>query len=106
MARTSSSGRWPGRGRRRWVTVDGSPSTNDRVPLTDVTPAQARRAAPRPAGPPPEQPPRSSRPFDREPTIRRRYPWHDDPDYDPAEYRRVQPATPGGTPSDDHPTDR
>lgn len=92
------------------MTVDGAPSTDARAPLTEVPPPQATRDPAAEAGPPPQQPPRSSRPIDREPTIHRRYPWHDDPDYDPAEYRRVQPATPGrppgDTPSDDHPTDR
>src|SRR3954447_26482377 len=29
---------------------------------------------------------------------RRRYPWHDDPDYDPAAHRRTPPPAPGRAP--------
>lgn len=109
MARSSSSGRWPGRGRRRWLTVDGATTTGGPV-SPDPGPAPAAQEsgpAGQEPGPVPRQPePPRTPPLNREPTIRRRYPWHDDPDYDPAEYRRVQPATPAPSTSEDRPTDR
>lgn len=52
------------RDRRKWATVDGAPPTR----------------------PVPVEPPRD--PY----APRRRYPWHDDPDYDPAAHRRTPPA--------------
>jgi MFS family permease len=55
-------------GRRTWVTSDGAESTVE---------------------PPPA--PAADDPSRYEP--RRRYPWHDDPDYDPTEHRRVPPPS-------------
>ncbi|MCW2720406.1 MAG: major facilitator superfamily 1 [Pseudonocardia sp.] len=61
------------RARRKWATVDGAPPPAKPPTL----PLQAEPAA------------------DRDPYApRRRYPWHDDPDYDPAAHRRVPPAAP------------
>ena len=67
------SGRWT------WVTVDGEP------------PADATRPAPDPA-------PDTRRLSDEVPVVdpsrtepRRRYPWQDDPDYDPTAHRRTLP---------------
>ncbi len=64
VARSESPRRRRGRrgGRRTWVTVDG--------------------------GAPPAEPPGPD-PSPYEP--RRRYPWHDDPHYDPADHRRTAP---------------
>ncbi len=53
------------RARRKWATVDGAP--------------------PQPTRPMPVEPPQD--PY----APRRRYPWHDDPDYDPAAHRRTPP---------------
>ncbi|GEL22183.1 hypothetical protein PSU4_11370 [Pseudonocardia sulfidoxydans NBRC 16205] len=82
VARTGSSdSREPRRGRRRpWVPGGGStpPSGPDRPPVPEEPPAWGeRRPDARPA------------PAPYEPTVRRRYPWHDDPGYDPAAYRRA-----------------
>ncbi|WP_028929582.1 MFS transporter [Pseudonocardia asaccharolytica] len=76
--------------RRTWVTIDGGPVTRGSPPAdpAPADPAQ-RRGEPEPSGsgstrlPPPIAP-----------VIRRRYPWHDDPDYDPSEYRRNPPPPP------------
>ncbi|WP_433504426.1 MFS transporter [Pseudonocardia halophobica] len=67
MARDHRTGWWGGRA-RRWATADGAPH-------------QRPEPEPAPETPRPEPPPYV-------PTVRRRYPWHDDPDYDPTEYRR------------------
>ncbi|MHA6624295.1 MFS transporter [Pseudonocardia sichuanensis] len=58
------------RGRRGWVTVDDTA---------------------RPAGGPPAP---EDGPTGAQYEPRRRYPWHDDPDYDPAAHRRTPPARP------------
>jgi MFS family permease len=51
---------------RKWATADGAPAKPPTVPLPAEPPAD-------PYAP------------------RRRYPWHDDPDYDPAAHRRTPP---------------
>ncbi|GAA5122882.1 MFS transporter [Pseudonocardia adelaidensis] len=65
MARPESSQPRRGRGRRVWVTVDD----DGRTPAADEP--DTERYVPR-----------------------RRYPWHDDPDYDPAAHRRTPPPRP------------
>lgn len=77
VARTGSSdSREPRRGRRRpWVPGGGSKPTQPPVPEQPAAWGERRPDA-RPA------------PAPYEPTVRRRYPWHDDPGYDPAAYRR------------------
>ncbi|NMH94113.1 MFS transporter [Pseudonocardia bannensis] len=62
--------------------MPASPAPDPAAPAAE--PPVADTASP--SGPPP-------RPAS-EPTARRRYPWHDDPDYDPAEYRRNPPPAP------------
>jgi MFS family permease len=82
VARPSSSSPRRGRrgGRRTWVTVDG-----------------ATGGAPPPPVPPPAPEPQQGTDLNAEPPEppryepRRRYPWHDDPDYDPAAHRRTPP---------------
>ncbi|GAA1285626.1 MFS transporter [Pseudonocardia aurantiaca] len=81
MARPDSSHPRRGRrgGRRNWVTIDGA----------------SRADAPAPPAPPDtletetETETEADEPSRHEP--RRRYPWHDDPDYDPTAHRRVPP---------------
>ncbi|MFC4947418.1 MFS transporter [Pseudonocardia sp. GCM10023141] len=68
MPRSESSP--PRRGRRTWVQADGSQS------------------AEQPPATPPQQPAQQPDPY----APQRRYPWHDDPDYDPAVHRRTPPA--------------
>ncbi|MCE3556325.1 MFS transporter [Pseudonocardia sp. RS11V-5] len=75
MARDHRTGRRGGRA-RRWATADGTPYQRPE-------PEAAAEDAPGTAQS--ELPPYV-------PTVRRRYPWHDDPDYDPAEYRREPEA--------------
>jgi MFS family permease len=98
--------------RRTWITVDGAPVAGERGlrPGDDDPAAQARpdpATAPEPAGataPPHDEvtPPHGNRPVPgrnaggpsddpRRYEPRRRYPWHDDPDYDPAAHRRPPP---------------
>ncbi|MEJ3656961.1 MFS transporter [Actinomycetes bacterium KLBMP 9759] len=75
-------GRWGGR--RTWVPGDGTAHSSP---------------------PPPGQPRPTKRlpvPTEHDYTPRRRYPWHDDPDYDPAAHRRTPPPqswTPPPTPT-------
>ncbi|WP_428498631.1 MFS transporter [Pseudonocardia sp.] len=86
MARTGSSDpREPRRRRRRpWVSGGGPEPVQPPVP--EEPPAWGeRRPDARPAAAP------------YEPTVHRRYPWHDDPGYDPAAYRR-------GPRDDEYPT--
>jgi MFS family permease len=77
MARGSGSRWWQGRARNRWAVVEGAPA--------------ARREAETP-------PSRRPDPEPYVPTVHRRYPWHDDPDYDPAQYRREPPPPPAEPP--------
>jgi MFS family permease len=107
VARPESSQPRRGRrgGRRTWVAVDGGPGPD---------------AAAQPPGAHPEQPSGTESTTDEPPRHepRRRYPWHDDPDYDPAAHRRTRPppswtppppaddATPPEPPADDRPTPR
>jgi MFS family permease len=62
----------------------------------------SRKPAPRPAAAPPPTAPVPTTPHldgqDDRYTPRRRYPWHDDPDYDPAAHRRTPPPAPPWTP--------
>lgn len=68
----SSDSREPRRGKRRpWVSRGAA-----KPPAGDPPAWGERREDARPA------------PAPYEPTVRRRYPWHDDPGYDPAAYRR------------------
>lgn len=66
------------RGRGTWVTIDGArpPATAEPGRRPGATGAHTG-AAPAPASDPSRYEPR------------RRYPWHDDPDYDPAAHRRA-----------------
>ncbi|MFC5995491.1 MFS transporter [Pseudonocardia hispaniensis] len=78
--------------RRTWVTIDGGPVTRDSRPPDPAGPAE-----PEPSGPSEPEPSGSASPPLPplvEPVVRRRYPWHDDPDYDPSEYRRNPPPPP------------
>ena len=83
------------RGKRTWVTVDGAPAAGG--PLRPATPGRAIRS-PRPADRrAPGASPDRGRPGRPEPDTdryqpRRRYPWHDDPHYDPAAHRATGPA--------------
>lgn len=74
---------------------------------TSRKPAPRPAATPRPtaqfpspaAQSPAAQPPAAPHPdHDDRYTPRRRYPWHDDPDYDPAAHRRTPPPAPAWTP--------
>src|SRR5437868_5909266 len=75
----------------------------------DVAPMVQNGAVARPESPQPPRGPRGRRtwvtvddghtPAESEPDTdhyvpRRRYPWHDDPDYDPAAHRRTPPPRP------------
>jgi MFS family permease len=86
----SSDSSLPRRGRRgsrrMWATVDGAPSADSAPPGPDL-PRDTRRLSGE--MPPPD-------PARYEP--RRRYPWHDDPDYDPAAHRRTPPPPPSWQP--------
>jgi MFS family permease len=73
------------------VTVDGAPA-NDRS-RPGAGPAATPGDGPG-TGPTGERP----GPPAYEPIVRRRYPWHDDPDYDPAEYHRNPPPQPAWQP--------
>ncbi|WP_181779157.1 hypothetical protein, partial [Pseudonocardia pini] len=69
MARDHRNRWWGGRARGRWAVADG--------------------------GTPSPEPTQRPEPEPYVPTVHRRYPWHDDPDYDPAQYRRRLLAGPG-----------
>ncbi|HEY4420833.1 MAG TPA: MFS transporter, partial [Pseudonocardia sp.] len=73
------------RGRRTWVTVDGERTA--RVP----PPATPQRTLPLETEPATRTPSSTAERSPYEP--RRRYPWHDDPDYDPAAHRRTPPPS-------------
>ncbi|WP_338051425.1 MFS transporter [Pseudonocardia acidicola] len=73
------------------MTVDGGP-VSGHIPAA---------ASEQPPAEDHETPPAAPRPVPDEPLIRRRYPWHDDPDYDPAEYRRNPPPAPAWRPPPD-----
>lgn len=66
---------------RRWATVEGTPALHGVDPTSRVHTEPPPARAP---GPPPT-------PSPHEP--RRRYPWHDDPDYDPSVYRHPAPSS-------------
>ncbi|GAA1868028.1 MFS transporter [Pseudonocardia ailaonensis] len=66
MTRDDRTPKRGGRARRKWAVADGAAYQR---PDQQEEPS---RAEPQPYAP----------------TVRRRYPWHDDPDYDPARYRR------------------
>src|SRR4051794_4236071 len=74
-------------GRRTWVHGDGERATSVTPPPPDTEPPQRTPPVdvetPRPPTAP-ERPPYEPR---------RRYPWHDDPDYDPAAHRRTPPPS-------------
>jgi MFS family permease len=72
-------------GRRTWVTVDGERAA--KVP----PPAAPQRTLPLNPETPPPTPSSTSERSPYQP--RRRYPWHDDPDYDPAAHRRTPPPS-------------
>ncbi|WP_103384227.1 MFS transporter [Pseudonocardia dioxanivorans] len=78
------------------------------------TGSQGGATAPQPPGWGERRPDARPVPPPYQPTVRRRYPWHDDPDYDPAEYHRdptppqawrptgpASAAAPGGHPAGD-----
>jgi MFS family permease len=90
-------------GRRTWVTVDGERTAKVAPP---PTPQRTLPLETEPATRP------SSSTSERSPyEPRRRYPWHDDPDYDPAAHRRTPPPSwppppePGRGPAADVPDD-
>ncbi|MGH3613917.1 MAG: MFS transporter, partial [Pseudonocardia sp.] len=89
MARSGSSQPRRG-GRRRWVTVDGRPA---RAGRPDDAQDASGVAAPGPAAIDTDG---SVPPSPNEP--RRRYPWQDDPHYDPTVHRRVPPPPPQSPP--------
>ncbi|MCU1663114.1 MAG: major facilitator superfamily 1 [Pseudonocardia sp.] len=74
-------------GRRTWVHGDGERATSVTPPPPDTEPPQRTLPVdvetPRPPTAP-ERPPYEPR---------RHYPWHDDPDYDPAAHRRTPPPS-------------
>ena len=83
------------RGKRTWVTVDGAPAAGG--PLRPRNPGPRDPEPPtRPTAAPPSagraaEAARSAAPEPDRYQPRRRYPWHDDPHYDPAAHRRPVP---------------
>ncbi|MGI9001039.1 MAG: MFS transporter [Pseudonocardia sp.] len=77
-------------GRRKWVTGDGRPARLNPTPERHAAQALPTSTVPpeeQPTPPPhPEAPPEHDR-FES----RHRYPWHDDPGYDPRAHRRTPP---------------